>query len=350
MELIDKIYMQEINLEEGIPNLVISDLNKNMFSDILNKTYLFESDFRYLIVKDKIINIFKMLGLSIGDNILLDNMKSFKSRFNKDKIGSISFNYFINFDMDSLEYKITYYHNGELFNGNDKDSFKAGIKVEDNKTSIYYSLGYTSIDMFKYEIKLNNNITLCREFSKDNVFFIFESKDSRFVIKIDRKVPKNSDSYYILNNEDKLLKYLISIYNYDIDEIINKLCEISLGNDISKYSQITLCESKRIDNRWKDINLLVFRKGRMYELIKSNFERMIHIDEFGNFEYVKLDDDIKFTIKYDDLIKYNIDGASDIYTDSYIGNLLINNIEYACEEVSNIKSRVLEKYSVNRDR
>lgn len=350
MELIDKIYDQENSIDGNRPNLVISDLNKNMFSNILNKTYLFESDFRYSIVKDKIINIFKILGFDINDNILLDNMKSFKSRFNRDKVGSVSFNYFINFDMDSNDDKITYYHNGELFNGNDKDSFKAGIKIEDSKTAIYYSLSYSSIDMFKYEIKLNNDVILCREFSKDNVFFIFESKDSRFVIKIDRKVPKNCDSSYILDNEDKLLDYLISLDNYDMDEIINKLCEISLGNDISKYSQITLCESKKIDNRWKDINLLVFRKGRMYELIKSDFEKIVHIDEYGNFEYTRIDDDIRFVIKCDDLIRYNIDGVSDIYTDSNMGNMLNHNIDNACEEVSNIKKRVLEKYSVNRDR
>ena len=174
MELIDKIYRQEVNLD-GIPNLVISDLNRNMFSDILNRTYLFESDFRYPMVKDKILNVFKILGLSLEDYILLDNMKSFKSRFNRDKIGSISFNYFINFDMDNSENTVTYYHNGELFDGNDKDAFKAGIKIEDSKTALYYSLGYSSINMFKYEIKLSEDITLCREFSKNNVFFIFES-------------------------------------------------------------------------------------------------------------------------------------------------------------------------------
>ena len=88
----------------------------------------------------------------------------------------------------------------------------------------------------------------------------------------------------------------------------------------------------------------------MYELIKSDFERIVHIDEYGNFEYTRIDDDIRFIIRCDDVIKYNIDGISDIYSDSYISNLLNHNIDSACEEVSNIKKRVLEKYSVNRDR
>ena len=93
---------------------------------------------------------------------------------------------------------------------------------------------------------------------------------------------------------------------------------------------------------------MVLRKGRLYELINSNYERMIHIDEFGNFKYVRVDDGTKFTIKYDGIIKYNIDGISDIYTDIYLGNLLNYNIENACLEVENIKKRVLDKYCSNK--
>lgn len=351
MKLIDKIYKQEVNLDEGNPSLVISDLDKERFSDILHNTYLFESDFRYPIVKDKIIMVFKNLGLMGKDTILLDNMNVFKSRFNKNNMGRVSFNYSVNFDnYGDIDNVITYYHNGELFNGNDKDAYRAGIKIRDKKTSLYYSLSYSSINMFKYEIKLDNNVILSREFSKDCVFFIFEGIDKRFIIKINRKVPKNNNSYYVLDNEDKVLEYLISLDSYNIDEIINKLCEISLGNDLSDISEITLCESKMENDRWKDRNLLVLRKGRLYELIKSEHDKIVYIDEDGNFKYVKLDDDVKFSIKGDDVISYNIEGVSDIYSDLYIGNLLDHNIKCACDEVYDIKSKVLERYNVNRNR
>lgn len=345
MDLIKKIYNQkDVNINMDKLELIISNLDEDKFSTILRSTYLFDSDLNYLEVKDRIALLFMKLGASSKDYVLLGDMMTYSSRFNAKKVGSINFNYLFN-DSGYLDNSITYYLNGELFDGNDKRAFAAGIKINDGTTSLYYSVGHSKSYLVKYEVRVGNGIILTREFSNNEVFFIFESIDRRFMIKIDRK---NDDNNFILDNEEKLLEYLTNVSSYDIDKIYDKLCEISLGMDTSKYSEITLCESIEVGSKWKEINLLVLRKGNMHEFVRTSGNKVITINQFGDWKYT-LDDEItEISLDNSDVVNYNITSCSEEVMNDYMDNLFKYDISQAKNEVDNVKRLIREKYTVKR--
>lgn len=347
MNLIDNIYKQR-NLceQEDVVNLIISGIDEENFSNILRYTYLFDDDLRYEDVKNKINLIFNRLGLKNKDFVVLYDMMVFNSRFNSNKIGSISFDYSTSMDVDYIENNnITYYHNGEMFDGNDRRAFSAGIKISSGNTSLYYEVGHTHAQLVKYEIVLDSGVKLVREFSNSEVFFIFEGIDHRFIIKIDRK---NDNNYFILKNEHKLLKYLINISSYDVDKIYDKLCEICLGSCVSEYSEITLCETKKIANKWKEVNLLVLRKGNVYEFVKTVGNKMITVDNTGNWKYYLEHGSTEITINNQDVVSYSITSLNEEIMDDYIDNLFMNDTNEVKDEVKKIKRLILEKYSVKQ--
>ena len=347
MQLIEKIYNQkENNINEDKPKLVINnDLRDENFTEMVRRDYSLECNFRYLEVKERMRLIFEKLGLTSETFVFLDDMKVYRSRFNSDNVGKLQFNYWIDEEDYMSDNTITYYVNGEMFDGNDKKSFCDGIKISSKNVSLSYLVTHSRANLVKYEIELDNGYVLTREFSNNEVFFIFEKNNNRFMIKINRK---NDSSNFVLENEEVILEYLMKLKEFDIDKICSKISEVSFEGNISLCSMITLCESERIGNKWKDKNLLILRKGSVYEFAKTFGDKRISIDYLGSWEYSLDSKLIELSINNGAIVSLNINGINMDAINEYMDNLFKNDVNNAYEEVSEVKRLIREKYNVKR--
>ena len=182
---------------------------------------------------------------------------------------------------------------------------------------------------------------LCSKKLNSEMIAYIDEKSGREIIKL-TQTGMNRHMYFTDNS-----------FTLGKDEIIKRLCEISLGDDLSEYSQITLCESNKIElprPRWKDINLLVLRKGNMYELIRTIDNKVISLNKMGEWKYTMDDETTELSIDSGLGVIYNISGSSQKVVDDYIDCLFAYDVGKARTEVEGIKKLVLERYSVNRDR
>lgn len=152
---------------------------------------------------------------------------------------------------------------------------------------------------------------------------------------------------YDVNNQDKLFNYFISLdFKQSIFDIYKKICEISIGNDVSKYSFIDLRLKKCVydDEVLEDkvTDLIYLEDGELISLIVTNDNKQVWYDK----------NDISIDYVYDtDLMQVrfsmcDIDGASEVRTklrcknDCLVDRDNCKNIESAKREVVKVKKLV----------
>lgn len=348
MDLIKGLYENKDDvLEHERPLVYYYDLNDvDKLIGFLKSVYCFDTDLSYEELDYNLVEIFNRLGFLENDSICLGNMRIGSSKYDVNKEGYCTFNYSVN----CLEFTsgdvVGYYSNNELFDGSEGCAMYPGVKLTSGNESLYYTVG-TGPYIRKYDIKINENLTLTREYSKNSVLFIFEELGRRFVIKVDKPISKVVTENYVLDNELLLLEYLKGLSSFDIVEIFKKLCEISLGKDVSKYSEITLCESNKTENGWKDTSLISIKLGTVDNIIRTIGDKTITWYGNGNWTYVLSDENVTFRINSGKTLKYGIEAKNDMIMDSYTDNLFKYDVCVARREIEDTKKLVKEKLGLS---
>ena len=351
MNLIKKIYGEDREyLEYDRPFVFCYDSDDvDRLKLILNEMHSLDTDLSYDKVYYNMVEIFNRLGLGNNDSICLHNMSVGTSRFDRTKEGCCSFNYSIN----SLEYSegnvIQYYSSNELFDGCEKYSVYPGVKLSNNNESIYYTVGSVPC-VRKYDIRINDSVTLTREYLSDEVLFMFEGIDTNFVIRIKKpssKIVKGNS--YILDNELELVNYLRTLtMPFDMMEVYKRICEISLNNDISLYPEITLGESNKVNNSWKCINLITLKNGEMDTVIRTIGDKKITCYGNDNWSYVLSDENVVFTINSGRTLRYGIEAKNEEIMNDYTDTLLRYDVSTARSEVEDTKRLVKERIKLEK--
>lgn len=338
MNLIERLYenhnIDGCDIDTFVYFNDLDDINKVM--KFLKDVRCFNSDLTYDEFDYNLVKIFKML---FGDSsICLHDMIIGKSRFNKLDDGCCMFNYSVN----SLECVggdiIGYYSSNELFDG--EYARYPGVQLISGNTSLYYSVGSESC-IKKYEIKVNDDLMITREFSLDSVLFILDSKvNGRFVIRIDKPCKIFVDDNYILENELELVESLKMIESYDVANIYNIFSEISLGSDISIYPEITVCEMVDTECGVMDKNLLSIKDGILNCAVRTIGDKILTLHGNGDWSYVINDEYVNFKINSSKTFKYIIETKEDKFADNYVETLLSYDVAKAKEEVENTKKLV----------
>lgn len=338
MNLIERLYenhnIDGCDIDTFVYFNDLDDINKVM--KFLKDVRCFNSDLTYDEFDYNLVKIFKML---FGDSsICLHDMIIGKSRYNRLDEGCFLFNY----TLGHLEFNkgdiIGYYSSNELFDG--EYARYPGIQLISGNTSLYYLTG-SEPRIMKYEIKVNDDLMINREFSLDSVLFILDSKvNGRFVIKIDKPNNMVVDNNYVLDNELELVKSLKNIESYDVANIYNILSEISLGNDISIYPEITVSEMVDTECGVRDKNLLTIKDGRLDCAVRTIGDKTLTLHGDGNWSYVINDEYVNFRINSGDTFKYVIETKDDKLADNYVETLLSFDANKAKEEVEDTKKLV----------
>lgn len=104
----------------------------------------------------------------------------------------------------------------------------------------------------KEEVMFADGVSYTRELSNDRAKFELVFEDYKFALELVK--PKELElpmydsngnySRYRLDNEDKLRNYLLDFFPIltkgDIVDLYKKVCQISLGSDVSKYPELSL--------------------------------------------------------------------------------------------------------------
>ena len=171
----------------------------------------------------------------------------------------------------------------------------------------------------KERIIYEDGISFTRELSRENVKFVVEYSDYKLelgVVKpIDYDLPlydkDGSYSRYRLDNEDVLNNYLNDFFkivsNGDIVSIYKKICEISLGYDVSIYPEVKLVLSYR--DKITDIIHLKNGELEKFGVTLLKLGRSLFLDKNGDWIYEVNDFDDLFKIEMavrDEGTSYNI--------------------------------------------
>lgn len=327
MDLIERIYEEDFGKEvDGKKNISIS-LDNTMYLDYYLKMMNFSK--RDLSYSD-VMNVFGLIlgNFNMGDKIILSDFKKEISRYGN-KIGSVSFNINSN-EKDTIKY----YSCGEVFMGN-----SPLVSLSSDRTVVNFLIdSKNSFFISNYEILLDNGYLLNRSYLFDDmVMFNIGNNDRHFVIYV--RGIKN------LDNEIEFVNYLKNLeYPCDIISIYKDLCDISLANDISKYVEITLCESINKGNEWEDINLISLGNGEVVDFVISIDDKVISCDQDGNFSYKIVDSDLTISIDNNNGREcVNIVASSNKILDDYIDGLLRYDKDQSIREVERVKKLVREK-------
>lgn len=152
---------------------------------------------------------------------------------------------------------------------------------------------------------------------------------------------------YKLENEEGLVLYLVNLIPpFNLVDVYNNICEISLLDDISKYREVYLEVSKKD----KVIDLIHFMNGELERFgITYSDERSLFLNKDDSWEYYYSDMDTMngFSMNVIDCkVNYNICVDRD-YGHFRIGELIKDNMEYANMEIENVK--VLSKKLINEN-
>ena len=341
MDLIKRMYeTNDIQLELGKPFVYFNDLDDtDKLWKFLRNVHCYSTDLSYEEVDYNLVEIFNKLGFMDSDSICLHNMRIGNSRYDINKEGYCLFN----FSLNSLEYEndntIGYYSSNELFTSGERYAIYPGVKLSSGNESLYYTVG-TGPYIRQFDIKINENMVLTREYSDKEVFFMFDCGDKIFTIRIKKPLSKVVTDNYILDNELELIEYLRDLSSYDMVDIYNNLCEISLGNDISKYLEIDLCESVKTHSGWKNINSLTIKNGNLDCAVRTMGDRTVTLHGNGNWNYTLSDEKVTFRINSGKNLRYGIEANSDRVMNDYMDNLMKYDVSIAKREVEDTKKIV----------
>lgn len=342
MDLIKRIYRgKNENLEQNNTTVLFDEMST------MEKVMNFLSDVHYLdtdlYIPEVVYNfseIFNRLEIGLDQGIFLQNIQIGSSRYNMLDNGYCSFNYSLGNTIESNDDNtITYYSSNELFPG-EKYAIYPGVKLSSGNESLYYSVGSVPI-LRQYSIKLNEELTLIREYSQDEVLFTIRGINRDVVIRIKKPISKVVENDYLLDNEILVLDYLKTLTNdYDVIDVYIKLCELSLGKDVSVFQEIKIYDSVKKGNKYFDNNLISIKNGNIESLVRTIGDKTITLFGNGNWIYELSDEFVDFRIDSGKTMKYHIETKSERDMDDYTDGLLRYDINNAKREVEETRELV----------
>ena len=185
----------------------------------------------------------------------------------------------------------------------------------------------------KYSLT-DNNTMVSRELSIVAAYFGWQSDDNFLSINIGNLRP-NVGSIFYLENEDALMQYLLSLSSpIDIVEVFKKVRELSLGDDLSKYSEILIKVFKSEENKEIETDVIEICYGKVRQIKKTQDNKTISFDENGNWTF---ENPSLSVIKGDGKIKISMDSSS---SDELVGISPLESYNKAGEEVEKVQKLV----------
>lgn len=185
----------------------------------------------------------------------------------------------------------------------------------------------------KYSLT-DNNTMVSRELSIVAAYFGWQNGDKFLSIDIGNLRP-NVGSIFYLENEDALMQYLLSLSSsIDIVEVFKKVRELSLGDYLSKYSNILIKVFKSEENKEIETDVIEICYGKVRQIKKTQDNKTISFDENGNWTF---ENPSLSVIKGDGKIKISMDSSS---SDELVGISPFESYNKAGEEVEKVQKLV----------
>lgn len=355
MDLIKRIYEDRSEDSTEIRKTTVlygNVTNVESIMSFLANVYCFDTDLYFPEFDNNMELIFGKLGIELIGNVSLTDMKIGSSRYPGSQGGTITFNYHLLNSENRDDNTITYYSSNEIFDGSEPYAVYPAVKLSSGNESLYYSVGSVPI-LRKYSIQLNEDVTLTREYSSEEVLFIIEGKTNHLVIRVKKPVSKVVENNYQLDNEMLVLDYLKTLTGaYDVMDIYNKLCELSLGNDVSMYQEITVCESVKNEYGccYCDTNVISVRNGYIDSVVRTIGDKTITLQGNGNWSYMLSDEFVNFRINSGKTMKYHIETKSEKEMDDYTDGLLRYDVNSAKREVEETRELVRKRCKLENKR
>ena len=185
----------------------------------------------------------------------------------------------------------------------------------------------------KYSLT-DNNTTVSRDLSRVAAYFGWQSDDKFLSIRIEDSGFDVNRIFY-LGNEDALMQYLLSLSSpIDIVEVFKKVRELSLGDDLSKYSKILIKVFKSEENKEIETDVIEICYGKVRQIKKTQDNKTISFDENGNWTF---ENPSLSVVKGDGKIKISMDSSS---SDELVGISPLESYNKAGEEVEKVQKLV----------
>lgn len=217
------------------------------------------------------------------------------------------------FDKDNLTFKLNV-GNKESFDvilrWGDFFDFYPEFEIKGKDFSKTYVLSETEdaskLRLDKYSLT-DNNTTVSRDLSRVAAYFGWQSDDKFLSIRIEDSGFDVNRIFY-LGNEEALMQYLLSLSSpIDIVEVFQKVRELSLGDDLSKYSNILIKVFKSEENKEIETDVIEICYGKVRQIKKTQDNKTISFDENDNWTFENPSLSIK---KGDGKIKMSIASSS----------------------------------------
>lgn len=208
-------------------------------------------------------------------------------------------------------------------------------------------------------IKYADGVSYIREYSRENAKYIVEYFDNCFELEVvkpkDLELPmydRNGNySRYRVNNEDMLVKYLSDYFSMwkdkDIVKVYKNICEISLGNDLSKYGEVSL--KSLYDGEVTDLIWLKNGELKRFGMTLPNMGRRLFLNKDGSWNYGITDKNDLFSYSMNvngDRINYNIDLNENVSSD-VVSEIIKRDTEDAKNGIDNVKRLVRKIFNNN---
>ena len=258
-------------------------------------------------------------------------------------------NKYLEFEVNGLDTKRI-----RIFNDIENNYPCIKLERDGNKREFYYQViisGMNNIDlnMYKYGDIINDRI-YNYELSKEWVEYRLEDGEYSLEFRVSKPSSRISEfggyRKYEIDNQKEFIKYLVNLdFSKSMLDVYKDICEISIGNDMSKYNLIDLrlsryvCDNNGvIENRLTD--MFHFEDGKLVSLIISKDNKQIWYD--GNTDcasYIYDSDLMQLNItEYTKNMSNCINERLNCKSDEIIN---VNIIDDARNEINSVKKLVL---------
>ena len=244
------------------------------------------------------------------------------------------------FDKDNLTFKLNVGSKESfdvILRWGDIFDFYPEFEIKGKDFSKTYVLSETEdaskLRLDKYSLT-DNNTTVSRDLSRVAAYFGWQSDDKFLSIRIEDSGFDVNRIFY-LENEEALMQYLLSLSSpIDIVEVFQKVRELSLGDDLSKYSNILIKVFKSEENKEIETDVIEIHYGKVKQIKKTQDNKTISFDENDNWTFENPSLSVK---KGDGKIKISMDSSS---SDELVGISPLDSYIKAGEEVEKVQKLV----------
>ena len=244
------------------------------------------------------------------------------------------------FDKDNLTFKLNVGSKESfdvILRWGDFFDFYPEFEIKGKVFSKTYVLSETEdaskLRLDKYSLTDNNTI-VSRDLSRVAAYFGWQSDDKFLSIRIEDSGFDVNRIFY-LGNEEELMQYLLSLSSpIDIVEVFQKVRELSLGDDLSKYSNILIKVFKSEENKEIETDVIEICYGKVRQIKKTQDNKTISFDENDNWTFENPSLSVK---KGDGKIKISMDSSS---SDELVGISPLDSYIKAGEEVEKVQKLV----------